>query len=142
MSVSEWKWERGDPNGSCNSVTTWETISSARSSSYTPTAADQGHCIRVTAFYDDRAGTGRTEQFVTSNTVETGPFFTQDPPAYTVQENTAEGRNVGRVQAQHSSSGETLTYRLGGAGASYFTIDGNAQLKTGATPLDYEFQPG
>ena len=142
VSVREWKWERGDSNGSCTAVTTWESISSARSSSYTPTAADQGHCIRVTAFYNDRAGTGRTEQFLTPNSVEIGPFFTQNPPTYSVQENSAEGRNIGRVQARHSNSGEALTYRLSGTDARYFTIDDNAQLKTSATPLDYESQTG
>ena len=138
VSVREWKWERGDPNGSCTAVTTWESINSARSSSYTPTAADQGHCIRATAFYNDRAGTGRIEQFLTPSSVETGPFFTQEPPDYRVQEATAEGRSIGRVQAQHSNRGEVLTYRLSGDDARYFTIDGNAQLKTSATPLDYE----
>ena len=138
VSVREWKWERGDPNGSCTAVTTWESINSARSSSYTPTAADQGHCIRATAFYNDRAGTGRIEQFLTPSSVETGPFFTQEPPDYGVQEATIEGRSIGRVQAQHSNRGEVLTYRLSGDDARYFTIDGNAQLKTSATPLDYE----
>ena len=143
VNVREWKWERGEPNGSCGTVdsptvTTWETISGARSSSYTPTAADQGHCIRATAFYNDRAGTGRTEQFLTPNYVEIGPFFTQDPPTYRVQENSAEGRHIGRVQARHSNSGEALTYRLSGTDARYFTIDDNAQLKTSATSLDYE----
>ena len=138
VSVREWEWERGDPNGSCTAVTTWESINSARSSSYTPTAADQGHCIRATAFYNDRAGTGRIEQFLTPSSVETGPFFTQEPPDYRVQEATIEGRSIGRVQAQHSNRGEVLTYRLSGDDARYFTIDGNAQLKTSATPLDYE----
>ena len=46
------------------------------------------------------------------------------------------------MQARHSNSGEALTYRLIGAGASYFAIDNNAQLKISATPLDYETQPG
>ena len=138
VSVRDWKWERGDPNGSCTAVTTWESINSARSSSYTPTAADQGHCIRATAFYNDRAGTGRIEQFLTPSSVETGPFFTQEPPDYRVQEATVEGRSIGRVQAQHSNRGEVLTYRLSGDDARYFTIDSNAQLKTSATPLDYE----
>ena len=147
VNVSEWKWERGEPTGPCGTVgsptvTAWETISGATSSSYTPTAADQGHCIRATAFYNDRAGTGRTGQFLTTEAVEIGPYFTQGPPTYRVQENTAEGRNIGRVQARHSNSGEALTYRLIGAGASYFTIDNNAQLKISATPLDYETQPG
>ena len=148
INVTEWKWERGEPNNSsCGTfdsptVTAWTTISGARSSSYTPTAADQGHCIRATAFYDDRAGTGRTEQFLTTSSVVIGPFFTQAPPTYRVQENTAQGRNIGRVQARHSNSGEALTYGLSGADAGYFTLDNNGQLKTSATPLDYETQPG
>ena len=146
-SVREWKWEKGEPNSPCgtvdsSTVTTWETIGEARGSSYTPSAADQGHCIRVTAFYNDRAGTGRTEQFLTPNSVEVGPFFSQDPPTYRVRENTAEGRNVGRVQARHSNSGETLTYRLSGADVTYFTIDDGGQLRTSAIPMDYETQPG
>ena len=146
-SVREWKWERGDPNSPCGTVdsptiTTWETITGARGSSYTPTAADQGHCIRVTAFYDDRAGTGRTEQFLTPNSVEIGPFFDQEPPTFRIEENNAEGRDIGRVQARHSNSGETLTYTLGGADANHFTIDNNGQLKTSDTPLDYENQSG
>ena len=147
VNVREWKWERGDPNGSCGTVanptiTTRETISGAGSSRYTPTAADLGHCIRATAFYDDRAGTGRFEHFLTPNPVEVGPFFSQDPPTYRVRENTAEGRDIGRVPAHHSNSGEALTYRLNGADASYFAIGNNGQLKTSATPLDYETQPG
>ena len=102
--VTKWKWERGEPNSPCGTVTTWETITRARSNSYTPTVDDQGHCIRVTAFYNDRTGTGRTEQFLTPNSVEIGPFFTQDPPTFRVEENSAEDRNIGRVQAQHSNS--------------------------------------
>ena len=147
-SVREWKWERGEPNSPCGTVdsptiTTWETITGARGSSYTPTAADQGHCIRVTAFYDDRAGTGRTEQFLTPNSVETGPFFDQESPTYRIPENTTEGTSVGRaLRASHSNSGEALTYTLNGADAVHSTIDGNGQLKASDTPLDYENQPG
>ena len=140
--VTKWKWERGEPNSPCGTVTTWETITRARSNSYTPTVDDQGHCIRVTAFYNDRSGTGRTEQFLTPNSVEIGPFFTQDQPTFRVEENTAEDRNIGRVQAQHSNRSEALTYRLSGDDASYFTIDNNGQLKTSPTALDYETQPG
>ena len=145
--VTKWKWERGEPNSPCGTVdnptvTTWETITGATSSSYTPTVDDQGHCIRVTAFYNDRSGTGRTEQFFTPNSVEIGPFFAQDPPTFNVQEDSDEGRNLGRVQAQHSNRGEALTYSLSGADAGYFTIDNNGQLKTSDTALDYETQPG
>ena len=110
VSVMEWKWERGEPNSPCGTVgsptvTTWETINGPRSGSYTPTLADQGHCIRVTAFYDDRAGTGNTEQFLTPNSVEVGPFFNQDSPAFNVRENSAEGATLGQVRASHSNNG-------------------------------------
>ena len=84
VNVTEWKWEKGEPNSPCGTVdsptvTTWETISGATSSSYTPTAADQGHCIRATAFYNDRAGTGRTEQFLTSNVCRDRPILHAGP---------------------------------------------------------------
>ena len=146
-SVREWKWERGIPNSPCGTVDSptvpnWDLIPGASGSSYTPTEADQGHCIRATAFYNDRAGTGRTEQFLTTESVETGPFFTQEPPTFRIRENSAEGRDIGRVQARHSNSGETLTYSLSGADAGNFTIDNNGQLKTSAKPPDYETQPG
>ena len=147
-SVTEWKWERGEPNSPCGiadspTVTTWETISGTSRNSYTPTVDDQGHCIRVTAFYNDGAGTGRTEQFLTPNSVEIGPFFDHVPPTFGVKENTAEGINIGRsVQAEHSNRGEALTYSLEGADAIYFTINNNGQLKTSDTALDYENQPG
>ena len=109
VSVMEWKWERGEPNSPCGTVdnptvTTWETITGARGGSYTPTLADEGHCIRVTAFYNDRAGTGNTVQFLTPNTVEVGPFFNQKPPAFSVRENTAEGVTLGQVRASHSDN--------------------------------------
>ena len=135
--VTKWKWERGEPNSPCGTVnnpmvTTWKTITNARSNSYTPTVDDQGHCIRVTAFYNDRTGTVNAEQFLTPNSVEIGPFFPQDPPTFEIEENTAEDRNIGRLQASHSNSGEALTYSLSGADASYFTIDNNGQLKTSA----------
>ena len=112
--------KRGEPNSPCGTVdsptvTTWKTITRRqKSNSYTPTVDDQGHCIRVTAFYNDRSRYGQcTEQFLTPNSVEIGPFFTSGPtPTFNVQENTAEDINVGRLQASHSNSGEALTYTL------------------------------
>ena len=141
-SVSEWKWERGEPTSPCGTVDSplvsdWEPIPGARSNSYTPTAADAGHCIRVTAFYRDRAGSGKTEQFLTPNSVEFGPYFDSDTGTASVRENTAEGRNIQQFRARHSNSSETLMYSLTGADTTYFTID-DGQLKTSAVPLDYE----
>ena len=137
-SVNEWKWERGDPNSPCGTGANWQTIVGATGSSYTPSAADQGKCLRVTAFYSDRAGTGRTEQFITPETVEFGPYFDSDTSTASAPENSAVGRNIRQFRARHSNSGESLTYSLRGSGASYFDIDNNGQLKTSARPLDYE----
>ncbi len=148
-SVSEWKWERGEPNSPCidvngdSTVSNWETIPGANGGSYTPTAADQDKCLRATAFYSDRAGSGRTGQFMTTESVEFGPYFNQNPPTFSVSENAEEDINVGsRVIARHSNNGETLTYTLSGADAIYFSVDpATGQLKTSATALDYETQP-
>ena len=147
-SVSKWKWEKGEPNSPCGTVdsptvTNWETIPGASGSSYTPTAADQGHCIRVTAIYNDRAGTGRSEQFLTAETVEFGPYFDADTASGEAPENSPEGRNIGTYRARHANSGETLTYSLAGADARFFTVDpAIGQLKTSDMPLDYESLPG
>ena len=142
--VSEWKWEKGVPNSPCGTVdsptvTNWETIPRASGSSYTPMPADQGHCIRVTVIYNDRAGTGRSEQFLTTESVEFGPFFTQDPPTFSVREHADVGTTVGsQVTARHSNSGETLTYSLNGS--SDFDIDqASGQIET-TSSLDYESQ--
>ncbi len=141
-SVTEWKWERGDPNSPCGTGTNWQTIPGANGSSYTPTAAGQGKCLRVTAIYNDRAGTGNTVQYITAETVEFGPYFDSDTATASVPENSAEGRSVGQFRARHSNSGEALTYSLTGGDTGYFTIDDTGQLRTSATPLDYEGQPG
>ena len=141
-SVTEWKWERGDPNSPCGTGTNWQTIPRATSSSYTPIAADQGKCLRVTAIYNDRAGTGNTVQYITAETVEFGPYFDSDTATASVPEDSAEGRSVGQFRARHSNSGEALTYSLTGGDTGYFTIDDTGQLRTSATPLDYEGQPG
>ncbi len=145
-SVREWKWERGEPTSPCGTVdnplvSNWELIPGATGNGYTPTATDQGHCIRVTAIYNDRSGTGRTEQFLTPESVKFGPYFDSDTAMASVPENSAEGRNAGQFRARHSNNGETLNYSLTGGDTSYFTIDDTGQLRTSATPLDYETQP-
>ena len=132
-----------DVNGD-STVSNWESIPGANGGSYTPTAADQDKCLRATDFYSDRAGSGRTGQFMTTESVEFGPYFNQNPPTFSVSENAEEAINVGsRVIARHSNNGETLTYTLSGTDATYFSVDpATGQLKTSATALDYETQPG
>ena len=147
QSVGEWKWEKGEPNSPCGTVdnptvTNWEAIPGASGPSYTPKAEDQGHCILVTAIYNDRAGNGRTEQFLTTESVEFGPFFDSDTGIASVSENSPEGRNVTQFRARHSNNNETLIYTLGGTDARFFTVDSvSGQLQASATPLDYETQP-
>ena len=51
-----WTWERSPRGG----TPAWETIMGAASSTYTPTASDDGgKLLRVTAGYDDAIGSGR-----------------------------------------------------------------------------------
>ena len=145
-SVRKWKWERGVPNSPCvtngvSTVTNWELIPGATGSSYTPTTTDEGNCIRTTVICNDRTGTGKILEFTTESTVDLAPYFTQDPPVFSVQENSDSGRNVGQVQARHGAN-DTLTYTLTGSDAIYFTIDsGTGQLRTSSQLLDYETQP-
>ena len=146
-SVSEWKWEKGVPNSPCGTVdnptvTNWEAIPGASGPSYTPKAEDQGHCILVTAIYNDPFGTGQTEQFLTTESVEFGPFFDSDTGIASVSENSPEGRNVSQFRARHSNNNETLIYTPGGTDARFFTVDSaSGELQASATPLDYETQP-
>ncbi len=49
-----WTWQRS------TGPTTWAAIDGANSNSYTPTAADAGHYLRVTATYSDDHGAGQT----------------------------------------------------------------------------------
>ena len=146
-SVKKWKWERGVPNSPCvinnnPTVTNWELIPRATGSSYTPTTTDEGHCIRTTVIYNDSAGTGKILEYMTESTVVLAPFFTQDSPVFSVQENSDSGRNVGQVQTRHGAN-DTLNYTLRGSDAIYFTIDsGTGQIRTSSQLLDYETRPG
>ena len=75
--------------------------------------------------------------------VNQAPTFTEGASTTrAIAENTASGTNIGTaVAATDVDVNTTLTYTLGGADASSFSIDGtNGQLKTKAA-LDYETQP-
>ena len=144
VNVREWKWERGEPNGSCGTVdsptvTTWETISGARSSSYN---ADCGRIRAIASGRQPSTTTGQEQGGLSSSLRPTmwrsahSSLRTRRPTGY--RRIPPKAGHIGRVQARHSNSGEALTYRLSGTDARYFTIDDNAQLKTSATSLDYE----
>ena len=124
-------------------MTDWENIPGAGGNSYTPAAADQSHCILVTAIYNDKAGIGRTEQFLTTESVEFGPFFDADTGTASVAENSPEDHSIHQFRARHSNSVEVLTYSFGSPEPTHFTVDSaTGQLRTSASPLDYETQPG
>ena len=129
----EWKWERRPSGGN------WTPIPAATSRTYTPTRADNGHDLRVTAIYRDGHGSGKTETYQFARPVALRPYFDSDRATLSIQENTPADRNVGsRFTARHPDN-VALTYTLRGADGIYFDIDEtNGQLKTSGTPLDYE----
>ena len=77
----------------------------------------------------------------TATTVGDLPVFVDGVTATrSVEENSAEGTNVGMPIAANDANGNALTYTLGGTDATLFTIEEDAgQIKVGAgTILDYE----
>ena len=159
--ISRWMWERshdtvdgdGTPSAECRDdtdipdVVGWESIDGATSSSYTPTLADVGRCLRAKATYTDNiAGdpvqvTGVTEAPVqSSNPANTAPHFVVQASSTSrrVFENTEADQDIGTPVSAHDDDSELLVYTLGGADAASFDISrNNGQLKTKA-PLDYE----
>ena len=133
----EWKWEHREAGRD------WTPIPGGTSRSYTPTRDDNGKDLRVTAFYRDRHGPGKTYTHEFVNAVVLRPYFDSDTSTRTIRENSPGGQSVGgRFTARHPDN-VNLTYTVGGADAIYFTIDSTSgHLKTSTTPLDYEGQPG
>ena len=54
-----WRWERSEDG------TTWEVLDEATTATYTPSADDSGHYLRVTASYTDADGTAKEVTSVT-----------------------------------------------------------------------------
>ena len=61
--TTTYEWERSAGRSA------WNAVIGASASSYTPTAADAGHYLRVTASYTDGHGSGKTAQTVAPNVV-------------------------------------------------------------------------
>ncbi len=63
LTVTAWKWERSAGRN------TWVVIDGAEAASYTPTAADAGSFLRVTAAYTDSHDDGQSAQAVSAEVV-------------------------------------------------------------------------
>ena len=132
-----WQWARSSNRSDWTDIATGAT--------YIPTAADdQGNYLRAIASYTDGHGSGKTAEAVTSRVA--GPPPTNAAPVFPdsedgqreVRENTATGTLIGDpVAAIDFNTGDTLTYSLSGSDSSFFTIDGNGQLRL-ELEQDYE----
>ena len=143
-SAITWSWQRSR----AGSRSSWTTISTATSNSYTPAASDVGRYLRVTARYDDNYSNGKSARTDSENTVRTVPTE-NNPPRFlsqfttrTVDENTAVGQNVGDPVTATDDPTDNLTYTLGGTDAAMFRIvRSTGQVQT-RMPLDYESRTG
>ena len=171
--IRRWEWERSDqvtfggdgaPSAECRDdpatpgigvVGGWASIGAASLSSYTPTSADVGRCLRATAVYtdnigeaDERAMEAAEAPAQSSKTANAAPKFVDqdlnspgdqsDRTSRKVAENTKPGQSIGSPVSAFDDDGELLIYTIGGADAGSFGISRNdGQLKTKAS-LNYE----
>ena len=63
MGAVAWTWE-----SSTSAIGPWATITAATTGTYTPTEADTGRYLRVTATYTDNHGPNKTTQTTTTTT--------------------------------------------------------------------------
>ena len=148
---AEWVWHRST-NPSPVFETSWQVISGAKTSSYTPVEADLGYYLRVTAVYDDGHGPGKKRQVVSDGEVVAfpGPSFPEAKSesgrltglsvVRSISETAIAGEKVGGSVVAESPNGNVFTYTLSGDDAALFTIDastGQISVRAG-TELDYE----
>ena len=140
----QWTWETS-PDGSSS----WTEISGASSSSYTPTSADVGDYLRVSAKYRDGHGPNKSASELLSAAVRAAPPMNQAPqfPASetgrrSLAENEPHGTEVGSpVAAVDDDAGDTVTYALRGTQAADFSIDPDSGQISTRGPLDHEERP-
>ena len=124
----------------------------ANTAEYTPAATDLGNFLRVTATYDDAAGTGNAARLVTAavepaqvlQNTNNAPMFANATEELTVAENAADGFELATVTATDPDDGDTLTYSLTGDAAELTAFDeafdfaaGVFTVKAGST-LNFE----
>ena len=134
-----WSWQRSQ-----NQIS-WNTISGADTSSYTPTETDVGYFLRVSVTYDDDEGNGKNaEQTSTEATRDEpvtnhAPSFTDDTTNRSVAENSPARTPIGAAVTATDDDNDPLAYSLSGTDAGSFTIDNDGQIRVGdTTTLDYE----
>ena len=135
MGPIEWLWSRVD-RATGNST----PITGARSSSYTPVAADVDNLLMVTASYTDGTGSGQSASDSITTPVadaNAAPEFAAVTATHEVAENMSPGTLVGSPVTATDPNGNNLTYRVSGVDAASFTVDDDGQLETSAR-FDYE----
>ena len=142
-----WKWAKtSNPLDLVNN--SWQDITGATSSSYTPAEGDVNSYLRATASYTDRRGANKSAQAATTQAVGAGanrsPDFGATTDTRSFPENAAANTNIGDVvTADDPDTGNTPAYSLDTTGATSFDIDsasGQIKTKSGVT-YDHETTP-
>lgn len=137
-----WQWQRAETK----TAGTWDPISNATSSVYTPSLSDVGKFLRAQASYDDGEGTGKSAGGVAARAVVTA---SNDPPEFdegstanrSVAEGAPVGTPVGAAVTATDPDGDELTYTLAAGDGSNFVSVNPATGKISVTAgrlLDYE----
>ena len=97
------------------------------------------HTYTVTVSVSDgNDGSASINVTITVDDVNDAPVFTAGNRTLTVEENTASATNIGNPFTATDEDDDTLTYRLVGSDAGFFSINGSSgQLRTSAV-FDYE----
>ena len=135
MGPIEWLWSRVD-RATGNST----PITGARSSSYTPVAADVDNLLMVTASYTDGTGSGQSASDSITTPVadaNAAPEFAAVTATHEVAENMSPGTLVGSPVTATDPNGNNLTYRVSGVDEASFAVDDDGQLQTRAS-FNYE----
>ncbi len=155
-----WQWARSADRA------TWTDIAGATSPNRSSAEADEGLYLRATVTYSDKFGAGKSASAVSANRVEARTLSNAAPRfvdrngdnvttvRWSVSENTAVGRNVGRRVSATDADEDILFYELldtpdleDDDGVARFTIDSSSgQIRVGkllgADPGETESDPG
>ena len=144
-----WEWSVSKVNRpQLGNDTHWQPAGATTTNAilYTPDADDVGKKLRVKAEYSDPHGKEKAAYGLSDSTVRAVPDGDQNTPAFdetaiskSIAENAAVGTNVGdAVTATDADKADILTYVLGGAEQSSFSINKATGQITVAGGLDHE----